>query len=113
MGNVLSSICWNSSGQNYCNRDGYTDETAREKCSKTLCFRSSTHLGPYQLGWSLSSSSMKVTTSQEETLGLFTEDNMYDSWNSNEVVGDNTDGALKPICYVKPTFITNIVGVTN
>ena len=113
MGNVLSSICWNSSGQNYCNRDGYTDKTAQEKCSKTLCFRSSTHLGPYQLGWSLSSNSMKETTSQEETLALFTEANMYDSWNSNEAVGDNTSGALKPICYVKPTFITNIVGVTN
>ena len=108
----LSTICWNSSGQNYCNRDGYTG-AEQEKCSKTLCFRSSNLLGPNQLGWSLTSSSIKETTSQEETLALFTEANMYDSWNSNERVGDNTGGALKQICFVKPTFISNIVKVTN
>ena len=107
----FSSICWNSSGQNYCNRDGFTG-AEQEKCSKTLCFRSSNLLGPNQLGWSLTKISGE-TTSQEETLELFTEENMHDPWMSNEAVGNNTGGALKSICYVKPTFITNIVAVTN
>ena len=109
----FSSICWNSSGQNYCNRDGFTG-AEQEKCSKTLCFRSSNLLGPNQLGWSLTKISGE-TTSQEKTLELFTEENMHDPWMSNEPVGDNTESppALKSICYVKPTFITNIVAVTN